>query len=277
MYSAPYPTHRGYQHGYAYEEHEYPEYAPQGGPTRTYGPPVQQQPQPASNPFLPATAQPTPAVSNSQKRNSRKKRQVALMSATPVVPQPLGNVAPTPVVLPTVSPNPTSTQQLAPPGKKWVLIEDSQILCPNHVAVQPAVPEIVTPEPELVKPNAELKAAQASVNLMQYIIESSLICLLEQRQRHPISKIGILEAFVPQQKIEVLSGVTTLGSVVISGVEYLKIHGLPSYSSEQLLGSCKFLKFNDEGMLHNFTDLAKLSAKAQEEKLENYKLQSRVP
>ena len=93
MHSAPYPTYRGYQNqnGYVYKEHEYPEYAPQGGPTRTNGPPVQQQPQPVSNPFLPVTAQPTPAVSKAQKRNNRKKQRSAAQGA---VIRPLLRAAP---------------------------------------------------------------------------------------------------------------------------------------------------------------------------------------
>ena len=122
------------------------------------------------------------------------------------------------------------------------------------------------------KPNAELKEAQAAVNHMQWIIESAMICLLEQRLKYPIKKIGILEAFIPQRKIEVLSGVTTIGKFIISGLEYLKIHRLPSPSQERLLGRCKFLKFNNEGMLSNFTDLTELSIQTQEEKLENYRL-----
>ena len=107
---------------------------------------------------------------------------------------------------------------------------------------------------------------------MQWIIESAMICLLEQRLKYPIKKIGILEAFIPQRKIEVLSGVTTIGKFIISGLEYLKIHRLPSPSQERLLGRCKFLKFNNEGMLSNFTDLTELSIQTQEEKLENYRL-----
>ena len=66
---------RGYN-GYEYE-HEYPEYAQQGGPPRTHGPPAYQQRQPALTPFLSAAIQPAPVVSSSQKRNNRRKRQRA--------------------------------------------------------------------------------------------------------------------------------------------------------------------------------------------------------
>ena len=81
-----------------------------------------------------------------------------------------------------------------------------------------------------------------------------------------------MEAYVPQKKIEVLSGVAAIGTVIIAGIEYLKIHELPSSSQDPLLGKCKSLKFNEGGVLNNFTDLSNLSTKAQEEKLENYKL-----
>ena len=81
-----------------------------------------------------------------------------------------------------------------------------------------------------------------------------------------------MEAYVPQRKIEVLSGVAAVGTVIISGIEYLEIDGLPSSSQDRLLGRCTALKFNKGGVLNNFTDLSDLSTKAKEEKLENYKL-----
>ena len=255
---------RGYQNRYVYEEHEYPEYAPQGGPTRNYGPPAHQQPQPASNLFLPGTVQPAPVVSSSQKRNSRKKRRGALMSTTPV---------PTTQVLPKLPADPSpSTQQLAPPGKKWVLMEDTAPASVPPATVQPPTPEPSKPEPELADITADLKAAQTAVNRMQLIIEAAWFCLLEQWLRHPIEKIGILEAYIPQKKIEVLAGATTLGTIIISGLEYLKYYGLPSTGEGRLLGRCGFLKFNSDGMLHNFKDLSKLSPQVQAEKLEKNRL-----
>ena len=171
MYSAPYPTHMGYQHGYVHEEHAYPEYAPQGGPTRTYGPPAQHQPQPSSNPFIPMPVQPSIVLSTAQKRNSRKKRRGVPLSATPVVPQPLGNAALTPEVLPKLPQNPSpSTQQLAPPGQKWVLIADTAPASVPPAPIQPAAPEAGKPEPESTEFNVELKEAQAAVNRMQLIV-----------------------------------------------------------------------------------------------------------
>ena len=131
--------------------------------------------------------------------------------------------------------------------------------------------EAIKAEPEPEKPNAELRAAQAAVNKLQWIVESAMACLLEQRLRYPLNKIGILETFVPQKKIEVLSGVAGFDTIIISGIEYLKIHGLPSSSQDRLLGKCEPLKFNERGVLNNFTDLSNLSTKAQEERLEDYK------
>ena len=160
--------------------------------------------------------------------------------------------------LPKLPQNPSpSTQQLAPPGQKWVLVADTTPANVPPAPIQRAAPEADKPEPEPTKPNAELKAEQTAVNRIQWIIESAMICLLEQRLKYPIEKIGILEAFIPQRKIEVLSGVTTVGTVIILCLEYLKI---------------QFLKFNDKGMLSNFTDLTELSIQTQEKKLENYRL-----
>ena len=112
---------------------------------------------------------------------------------------------------------------------------------------------------------------------MQSIIEAALSCLLEQRLKYPIVKIGILEAYLPQRKIEVLTGTTTLATILIAGLEYLKYYGLPSTGEECLLGKCSFIKFNSEGILHNFSDLSKLDPKAQAEKLENYQLAIQGP
>ena len=67
------------------------------------------------------------------------------------------------------------------------------------------------------------------------IIESSMSCLLEQRVKYPLKTIGIIEAYFPQKRIETICGVSTIGSLLISGISYLKIHGLPSSSPECLL------------------------------------------
>ena len=112
--NAPYATHMGYQHRYAtYEEqgHDYPAYEPHGGPTPAYAPLVQHPPQTSSNSFIPTSAQPIPALSSSQKRNSGKKRRGTPTSATPVVPQPMGNTVPTPEIVPRLPQNPDPVTQ----------------------------------------------------------------------------------------------------------------------------------------------------------------------
>ena len=68
-----------------------------------------------------------------------------------------------------------------------------------------------------------------------------------------------------------LSGTAAIGSIIIAGIEYLKIHGLPCISQDQLLGKCKFLSFNEKGALHGFTDLSTLTTQSQEDRLDRYK------
>ena len=114
---------------------------------------------------------------------------------------PLTPVSTTPVPATQVSADPSqSTQQLAPPGKKWVLMEG---MAP--ASVPPATIQPPTPKPETADITTDLKATQAAVNRMQLIIEAAWSCLLEQRLNYPIVKVGILEAYLPQRKIEVLT------------------------------------------------------------------------
>ena len=68
-----------------------------------------------------------------------------------------------------------------------------------------------------------------------------------------------------------LSGAAAIGSIIIVGIGYLKIHGLSCTSQDRLLGKCKFLSFNEEGALHGFTDLSTLAPQAQEDRLVKYK------
>ena len=135
----------------------------------------------------------------------------------------------TPVPTTQVSADPSqSTQKLAPPGKKWVLMEDTTPANVPPATIQTPTPETSKPEPEVADITVDLKAAQAAVNRMQLIIEAAWSCLLEQRLKHPIVKVGILEAYLPQKKIEVLTGATTLATILIAGLEFLKYYGLPS-------------------------------------------------
>ena len=114
MYNTgPYPAHAGYYQGYATNEYPangYPAHEPHGGPTRAYAAAVQQQPQLQlpSNPFLLVSAQPNPALTTSQKRNSQKQRRGLPMPAVPRVPQPMGNAVQPQETIPNVVEPPTS-------------------------------------------------------------------------------------------------------------------------------------------------------------------------
>ena len=68
-----------------------------------------------------------------------------------------------------------------------------------------------------------------------------MACVLEHRLRYPINQIGIIEAYLPQKKIETICGVSTISSLFILGLLYIQIHGLPSSSPEMVLGKCKAL------------------------------------
>ena len=224
-----YPYQRYQNGGYDYE----PAYIQ--GQHQNYGPQVQYQPQPPTNPFVAAPTPPSPALPKAQKRNNLKRRTVA-----PVVPQPMGNVVPAPTAAPTLPPN-SSPNEIIPPGLKWALVPDSK----------PATIQIGDkPEPEPSKPNEELTVAQTAADKLQRIVEAAVICLIEPRTQYPLEKFGITAAFLPQRKIEVLNGTTAIGSIIISGIEYLKIHGLPCISQDRLLGRCKFLSFNETGGRH---------------------------
>ena len=179
-----------------------------------------------------------------------------------MVPKPVGNVVPAPKAAPAPPPNP-SPNKIIPPGHKWALVPDST----------PATIQIFDkPEPEPSKPNEELRVAQTATNKLQRLVEAAMICLIEQRTEYPLEKFGITEAYLRQRKIKVLSGTAAIGSLIIAGIEYLKIHSLPCVSQDRLLGRCKFLSFNEEGALHNFTDLSTLTTQSQEERLNKYKL-----
>ena len=62
-----------------------------------------------------------------------------------------------------------------------------------------------------------------------------MACLIEQRLKYPLNTIGIIEAYVPQKRIETICEVSTIGSLLISGKFYMQTHGLPSPSPERLL------------------------------------------
>ena len=191
----PYPTHVGYQQGYVdYGEQSngYPAYEPSGGPTRAYAPSGQTPPQDPSNPFLLAPGQPNPVISSSKKRNNRKVRQHLTIPAVPRVPLPMGNAvknrSATRKAAPNTDPNP---QQLAPPGQKWILVDNPSTVPTEMQLPTVQVPEPTKPikvksqgEPEIPKSperlNEDMKAAQAAADKLKWIIKSSLACLLER-------------------------------------------------------------------------------------------------
>ena len=124
--------------------------------------------------------------------------------------------------------------------------------------------------PEHVKVNAGLYQAQADLDKVQCIVESALICLLEPRKEYPLSKFGILDAYIPAHRIEVLTGVTTLASIIISGLEFFKSYGVPNQKEDRLLGKSKFAHWNLDGMATGFSNLSHLSPEGQNLKLEAY-------
>ena len=192
------------------------------------------------NPFQ---AYPSQGQPNDQRRNKNKKRPPPRRPA-PVVPQPTGITAPVPEA-PQIPNN-------IPPGHKWAIVPED------------------TPALEPAKPNEELKVAQNAANKLQETVEAAISCLLEHRLEYSLEDFGIIEPFGMQKKIEVIVGSATIGTIVIAGIEYLKIHGLPCTSPDRLLGKCTFLGFNQDGALHGFTDLSKLTASAQEGRLAKY-------
>ena len=226
-----------YQPYQRYQQQEYPEYEP--APYQAQGPPVKHQQN--SNPFhaSAATTHPPQAQLNNQRRNKNKRRAPPPRRTSTVVPQPRGTTAPVPDV-------PQAPSHI-PPGHKWAIVPED------------------TPELEPAKPNEELKAAQDAADKLQEMVEAAVICLLEHRLEYPLERFGIIEAFCLQRKIEVLVGTATISTVIIAGIEYLRIHGLPCTSPDRLLGRCTCLGFNQDGVLHGFTDLSKLPASAQED------------
>ena len=134
-------------------------------------------------------------------------------------------------------------------------MEDATPANTPPATIQTPAPETSKPEPEVANITVDLKAAQAAVNRMKLIIEAALSCLLEQRLKYPIVKIGILEAYLPQRKIEVLTSTTTLATILIAGLGYLKYYGLPSTGEERLLGKCSFIKLDPKAEAREIGEL----------------------
>ena len=75
---------------------------------------------------------------------------------------------------------------------EWVLVPKGT---PAPSLSNPAETPALEPEP--MKINAKLVEAQAEVDRVQWLVESSLCILVEPRRVYPIEKFGTLEAYLP--------------------------------------------------------------------------------
>ena len=125
-------------------------------------------------------------------------------------------------------------------------------------------------EPEPVKVDAGLQQAQADLDKLQAIVEASLVCLLEHRLEYKLSRFGLLDAFVPAHRIEVLTGAVTLSSILLSGLHFMRVYGLPNQSETRLLGKEDHYTWKSEGVAAGFCDLSHLTPTEQNCKLELY-------
>ena len=139
------------------------------------------------------------------------------------------------------------------PGHEWVLVAKGAATAATSTS-----PDIIVVEPEPVKVNAGLQQAQADLDKLQAIVESSLVCLLEPRREYPLSKFGILDAYVPAHHIEVLTGTTTLASILLSGLYFLGIYKLPDQKEDRLLGKAKYFRWKSKGVAAGFCHISYL-------------------
>ena len=246
MHQPPYARYSNsneYQHPQHYvQEYQqgYQEYAPVSH--QAQGPPVPHH-QP-SNPFL---AAPGPSVSHrAPPKRSKKKKPVQASPALPVVPQPGTVTAP-------VMPATPADDQL-----EWVLVAKG-----TATPTPPAPTEGPTLEPEPEKVNAGLAQAQEELDRVQWIVESSMCCLIEPRREFPIEKFKILDAYIPSERIDVVSATTTLTSIILSSLRFFQVYGLPDRRNHRLLGKTKYAHINEEGVISGFTDMSHLSPAAQ--------------
>ena len=134
----------------------------------------------------------------------------------------------------------------------------------------PAPAEAPALEPEPAKINAKLVEAQAEVDKVQWLIESSLCILVEPRRAYPIEKFGTLEAYLPAERIEIIVATTSLTSIFLSGYRFFQVFGLPDRTENMLLGRVKQTSFKEEGVLSGFMNLTHLSPADQNLKLAAY-------
>ena len=240
----------GYQQPYPQQyQAENQDYGP--APQQAQGPSVPYQ-QP-SNPFLAPVAPHAPFVAQPKKGKKKKTQNSAtVVMTTP----PVAAVAPTQATNAEVNPPPSTM-----PGHEWVLVAKGAATAATSTS-----PDIIVVEPEPVKVNAGLQQAQADLDKLQAIVESSLVCLLEPRREYPLSKFGILD--VPAHPIEVLTGTTTLASILLSGLYFLGIYGLPDQKENRLLGKAKHFRWKAEGVAAGFCNISHLDPAEQNSKLE---------
>ena len=251
-----YSNGNGYQHQSYSQQYqaEYPDYVP--APQQAQGPPAPfQQP---LNPFMSPLAPATPFVA--QPKKGKKKKRTQTSAAVVMTTPPVAAVAPTQTANPESNPPESNL-----PGHEWVLVAKGTAT--PATSTSPEVPAVAQ---EPVKINTGLYQAQADMDKVQSIIESALVCLLEPRREHPLSKFGILDAYVPAHHIEVLAGVTTLASIILSGLRFLQVYGVPNQKEDRLLGKSKFAHWNTDGITAGFSHLSHLSPEVQNCKLEAY-------
>ena len=138
--------------------------------------------QPPSNPFLAPAAPHAPSVA--QPKRGKKKRKTQKFAAVVMTTPTVAAVAPTQAASAEVNPPPSNL-----PGHEWVLVAKGAA-----ATATPASPDVIVVEPEPVKIDAGLQQAQADLDRLQAIMESSLVCLMEFRREYPLSKFGILDA-----------------------------------------------------------------------------------
>ena len=236
MYAPYHNPHHSQDYGY---------YAPE---------PYQNQGPPTMNPFV---ANPGP-----KRKRNRKQKDVTL----PVVPQPGTTAAPvaalTPAAIPTPVPakptDPAEGQQL-----EWVLVPKGTTSS-STVATPP-----VEPEPEKV--SDKLADAQKEVDRMQWIVETAMLILVEPRRAYPLVEFGLLEAYLPAERIEVVTAVTTLTSIFLSGYWFFQKLGLPDKRENRVLGRAQVnTHFSSKGVLSDFTNLSHLPPAEQNRRLAEY-------
>ena len=148
---------------------------------------------------------------------------------------------------------------------EWVLVAKG-----TSTPTPPAPTEGPALEPEPEKVNAGLAQAQEELDRVQWIVESSVCCLIEPRREFPIEKFGILDAYIPSERIDVVSATTTLTSIILSGLRFFQVYGLPDRRNHRLLGKTKYAHINEEGVISGFTDMSHLSPTAQNRRMEAY-------